>query len=635
MTLCAEVNATAVPLALPSGFCPQSCILTGKSSLDMGDLEKALVYLTAAYDEMPYLGDYILFWRAAAFNGKSETQKALNDLSTIKKIFPESPLIKKIRLMEIEIHQKNDSGNTEELLQRYISDYPSDQKVRFAYAVYLKGTNKKEKAKALFREIFVSVSPYAKSAGEELSDAEIRAADLLKKGRNLNNAWLFKESERQFRNALQKKDSKPLKREITEGLALSLFRQKRYREAAQLYAECEDMLGRAKSLYRSGDWERFEKEIFRMRTGNDPRAASLLVAYGSKKRRSGDVEKALAIYEETLSRFPSAKEDALWHKGWTYYRTGDHKKALDIFSSLHKIYGSPRYLYWKNRCIEILGSSEPRQEISYVLNDRNNNFYLFLSSLRAKVPVPPYDKMDSGRCSDYKLPKRIEVLETLGFNKEALSEINTVANRSNSEKDIACLSAHLVSRRDFKTSIALVSRLPFREELHDLYYPPAYLDVAEEAGRNNNLDPLLILSIMREESRFASDARSVAGALGLMQMMPQTASKISKRAKVSLHHSEDLYDAHTNILLGAYYLASLVKHFGSLPPAIASYNAGEEAVKEWIASGKYGSMDEFIEDIPFDETRNYVKKVITSYFEYMRQQGKKEIPSHFMKSGNI
>jgi soluble lytic murein transglycosylase len=119
-----------------------------------------------------------------------------------------------------------------------------------------------------------------------------------------------------------------------------------------------------------------------------------------------------------------------------------------------------------------------------------------------------------------------------------------------------------------------------------------------------------------------------------MQLMPQTASKISKRARVSLLHSEDLYDASTNIQIGSYYLSSLVKHFGSLPPAIASYNAGEEAVKGWIASGKYGSMDEFIEDIPFDETRNYVKKVITSYFEYMRQQGKIEIPAHFMKSGS-
>jgi soluble lytic murein transglycosylase len=119
-----------------------------------------------------------------------------------------------------------------------------------------------------------------------------------------------------------------------------------------------------------------------------------------------------------------------------------------------------------------------------------------------------------------------------------------------------------------------------------------------------------------------------------MQMMPQTASKISKRAKISLSHTDDLYDARTNILIGSYYLSSLVRHFGSLPPAIASYNAGEEAVKDWLSNGKYASMDEFIEDIPYDETRNYVKKVVTSYFEYMRQQGKTDMPAHFLKAGN-
>jgi soluble lytic murein transglycosylase len=600
----------------------------------MGDFDKALVYLTAAYDEMPYLGDYILYWRAGAFNGKSETAMALEDLGAIKKKYPDSPIIRKVRLMEIELLRKNDSRNVEDLLQKYMTDYPSDQKARFTYAIYLKNNNKKEKAKTLFREIFVSVSPYAKSAGEELADSEIRAADLLKKGLNLNTAWLFRESEKQFRNALLRKDSPPLKKEINAGLALSLFRQKKYKDAAALYAQYDDTLGSAKSLYRSGDWERFERVIEKMQNQNDHRAAALMVAYGSRKRRNGDIEKAISLYEDVISRFPSAREDALWHKGWTHFRAGDHKKALDIFTQLYRSYGGPRYLYWKNRCIEILGVDESKEELSYVVNDRNNNFYLFLSALRNRGPVPAFDKRDPDRCSDYSLPKRIEVLESLGFNKEALAEINAMANRNLREKDLACLSSHLMSRRDFKTSISLAARLPFREELHDLYYPPAYLDLVEEAAKTNNIDPLLILSIMREESRFAPDARSVAGALGLMQMMPQTASKISRRAKISLVHTDDLYDARTNILIGSYYLSGLVRHFGSLPPAIASYNAGEEAVKNWLSNGKYGSMDEFIEDIPYDETRNYVKKVVTSYFEYMRQEGKKDMPSHFLKTGN-
>ncbi len=616
-------------------FCPQSCILTGKASLDMGDFDKALVYLTAAYDEMPFLGDYILFWRAGAFAGNSETAKALDDLSSIRKKFPGSTLIRNVRMKEIEILQKDNAKNIEELFQKFLADYPTDQTARFTYAVYLKNTNRKERAQTLFRDIFSSVSPYAKSAGEELSESDIRAADLLKKGKSLNSAWLFKESEKIFRKALLKKDSGPLKKFINEGLALSLFRQKKYKEAAALYAECNDIAGRAKSLFRAGDWEGFDKDINKMVSQNDSRAASMMLAYGSRKRRSGNIEAAMDVFNEVLAKFPSAKEEALWQKGWTLYRSGDHQKALEIFDSLYKTYGQARYLYWKNRCLESSGVTDDLQQISHIPNNRNNNFYFLMSALRGKGVIPAFESSSGDRCSDYTLPRRIEVLDALGFKKEAAAEIAQTANKSAAEHDITCLSSYLYKKRDFKTSIILAVRVPFREDLHDLYYPLAHLDVVEEAARANELDPLLILSIIREESRFATDARSVAGALGLMQLMPQTAARISKRAKVNFGQSSELYDARTNVFIGSYYLSMLIKHFGSAPPAIASYNAGEEIVKEWLSSGKYQSMDEFVEDIPYDETRNYVKKVMTSYLEYIRQQGKRDMPALLIKSWNL
>jgi len=617
-----------------TGFCAPSCIVSGKTSLERGDYDKAIVLLAAASDEMPFLGDYILFWRAQAFEGRSETEKALEDLRTVISKFPDSPIIKSVRLQEIELAQKKGEKNLDDLFQKFITDYPSESRAKFAYAAYLKNDNKREKAKALFREIFVSVSPFSKAAAAELSSSDITAADLLKRGKNLNNAWLFTESEECFREALHLKDARSHKKELIEGLAYSLFRQKKYKEAAGLYADCDDRYWRAKSLFRAGDFNRFEAEINRLSRLNDPRAASLFLAYASKKRRSGDIEDALSIYNDVLSKFPTAKEDALWQKGWTYYRTGDYQKALDSFSSLHKTYGGARYLYWKNRCLEILGAPETLQAISLIPNDRNNNFYLFLSSLRSGVPMPAFAKSIADRCVNYTLPKRIQMLEDLGFKSEALTEIISTTNRNLPEQEIACLSFYLKKMSDFKTSISIANRITYREDLHELYYPPAYWEVVEEAARINDIDPLLILSIMREESRFAPEARSAAGALGLLQLMPQTASRMSTRARVSLKHSGDLYDIRTNVFIGTYYLKSLINHFNSVPLAIAAYNAGEEAVKDWLAAGLYKSADEFIEDIPYDETRNYVKKVMTSYFEYMRQNGRKEAPSLLMEAGN-
>jgi soluble lytic murein transglycosylase len=616
-------------------FCPQTCLLSGKTSLEMGDFDKALLYLSAAYNEMPYLGDYALYWRADAFAGKLETARALEDLSAIRTAFPDSPLIKKARMKELEILKKSNSGNFESSLRKYMDDYPSDNRAKFVYALYLKNSDRKERARALFREVYVSVSPYAKQAAAELSDSDIRAADLLKKGKNLSKAWHHKEAEKYFRKALLKRDSGALRTEINQGIAQALFRQKKYKEAATLYAECNDPVGRARSLYRAGDMEGFRKAMASMLRKNDSRVTALMIAYGSRKRRGGDNEGAISTFNEVIAKFPSAKEEALWQKAWTYYRTGNHGKALEMFDTLYKTYGETRYLYWKNRSLEKSGNQGLVRQIPHIPNKRNHNFYFLMSVLRGKGEIPGSDKGGSKRCGDYAPPSRIETLDTLGFAKEAAAEIAHLSKNTSDVPGMICLSSYLQTKGDYKTSIAVAERIPFRKDLYDLYYPLAYFDLVEQAAKANGLDPLLVLSIIREESRFAADARSIAGALGLMQLMPQTAAIISRKTRVSLGGSDELYNVRVNVTLGSYHLASLVKHFGSAPPAIASYNAGEDKVKEWLSSGKYASMDEFIEDIPYDETRNYVKKVMTSYLEYMRQQGRTEIPALLVRSWNL
>ena len=105
---------------------------------------------------------------------------------------------------------------------------------------------------------------------------------------------------------------------------------------------------------------------------------------------------------------------------------------------------------------------------------------------------------------------------------------------------------------------------------------------------------------------------------GLLQIMPQTAYRLDKSLKLGIRTESQIHDAKTNIQLGAYYLKSLYKEFKSLAHALAAYNAGEAIVKKWEERGGHKSADEFIEDIPYPETRNYVKKVVTSYYQYGR-----------------
>ena len=217
--------------------------------------------------------------------------------------------------------------------------------------------------------------------------------------------------------------------------------------------------------------------------------------------------------------------------------------------------------------------------------------------------------------------ERIDILSGIGLKGEAASELLMLSRKNPTPEDLVSISLYLKELGNYKTSIALISRVPYREELHELYYPLAFWPEVVAASKIVSLDPYLILSVMREESRYEPEAQSVAGACGLMQLMPQTAYKYNKTIKVNLKKTPGLYNARSNILLGSYYLRRLLDRFGSIPLALASYNGGEDMVREWLKKRKYATVDEFIEDIPYDETRNYVKKVMTTYFEYLRSNG--------------
>ena len=123
----------------------------------------------------------------------------------------------------------------------------------------------------------------------------------------------------------------------------------------------------------------------------------------------------------------------------------------------------------------------------------------------------------------------------------------------------------------------------------------------------------LQLAIMREESSFNPRVESVANALGLTQMLVKTAARFSDRS-VS---RETLLDPARNVELGSRYLGFLLERYNGMPPlAIASYNGGEGAVDRWLRERGDLELDEFIETIPFDETRNYTKRVLSSFLTY-------------------
>ncbi|TAL25559.1 MAG: tetratricopeptide repeat protein, partial [Nitrospirae bacterium] len=592
--------------------------------------------------------DYILFWLSKAYQELGNSDEANYKIKELLKGYPDSPLRKKARSKEIkniiasnEIPLGFESQRPDlKLFEAYIKDYPEDYETKFLFGQVLKSKEKKDKAKTIFKDIYVnSQGTVSKTAYNELTPSDITVSDLIEKASNLINIMEFKEAESILRAALLKlgsdsqRDDDRRKTEILKKLGHALFKQKKYKESADIYEKAGDNYWGALALYRAGEKTAFAQALKKTASAGDKKTGLLLLLAASDKRRNNEIDEALSIYKTIKANYPSEAEDSLWGAGWTYYRSGDYPKALDAFTELCKVYGSSKYLYWKTQTMEKSGrvGSDSQRDAAPIykqLAEKERDFYSVLARIKNnQVPGFGFQGLEVSANPQTPIPKpysseRIDILLELGMKKEAVSELTAIARKTVNTGELLSIAVRLQDAGEYRMAILLASKLPYKEAAHNILYPPAHWAAVTELSADCGVDPFIVLSIMREESRFDPEARSQAGALGLMQLMPQTAGVMNRDIK----SREQLCDIKTNISLGARYIGSLMKEFNSLPLALAAYNAGEDTVKKWQKAGSYKSVDEFIEDIPYDETKNYVKRVLTTYFEYLRHSDRKEMP---------
>lgn len=142
-------------------------------------------------------------------------------------------------------------------------------------------------------------------------------------------------------------------------------------------------------------------------------------------------------------------------------------------------------------------------------------------------------------------------------------------------------------------------------------YPLPHREAVIRHARANGLSPTLVAAVIHTESRWQPRSTSARGARGLMQVMPETGRWVAARAGMGPVEPDDLYDAELNIRIGTWYLAYLVRQFhGSLPAALAAYNGGDGAVREWLQAGRWSGGAHDVERIPFPETRQFVRRVL-------------------------
>ncbi|MZR30792.1 lytic transglycosylase domain-containing protein [Sneathiella litorea] len=329
---------------------------------------------------------------------------------------------------------------------------------------------------------------------------------------------------------------------------------------------------------------------------------------------------------------------AEWLSGWIMLRfLGDGKEALGHFTRLYENVSYPisraRGAYWIGRSHDALGDAMTAKNWYKVAAEFYTTYYgqMALHELgERKLPaIPKISRVKSpaskGASPDIQV-LIVRHLAEIGVTKWARPFLLEIAEKAQSESDYIAAAelANDIDRPDYAIAIAKrASQLG--TELVEINWP-----VPDLAIENPPIEPALMLAITRQESTFAIDAISWAGARGLMQLMPGTAKLVSRNLNVSYSKALLTADPAYNTLLGSTYLANQIERFnGSYVLAIAAYNAGPANVSRWIkewGDPRSGDIDmiDWIEFIPFAETRNYVQRVIENLQIYRERLARDE-----------
>lgn len=566
-----------------------------------------------AREALPVLGDYALLYQAKSHSELKAYARAEETLKELQRSYPDSPI--RQESMSLLIQTLKNSGDDSRLLgaiEKHLQSYPSDRDMRFLEASLLKKLGKGERATEIFKDIYIGAGHLAKDAGEQIDISGLKAQDLIARASNLIDQMDYDEAEATLRRAVKSVPSS-IKDAASEKLALCLFRQKKYTEAAPLYLGIGQNYHAARAYLRAGNIGEFERTLDKMTSAREPKAAELLISKSEEKRRGGHTDEAIELLDKVPAMSAALREDAAWRKGWVLYTSGRFKEAADVFSSLYDSYKSARYLYWKARAAERAGL--PADQIYAKIED--DGLYGLFTIIRKKGPstglpvtqVPPPERAPL---------ERIDALVEVGLTEEAARELLIKVGQARDNRELTGIAFRLKELGRYREAIAIASKLPEQSKPGEILYPLAYWQTIEREATRYGIDPFLVLSLIREESRFDPDAYSPAGAIGLMQLMPQTARHTASSIKLAgISDKYSILNAENNIRLGVHYLSILLKEFPSAAYALAAYNAGSDKVKLWMERAKnLKDTDEFIEDIPFLETRLYVKNILTSYYRY-------------------
>jgi soluble lytic murein transglycosylase len=383
-------------------------------------------------------------------------------------------------------------------------------------------------------------------------------------------------------------------------------------------------------------------------------ALNNLATYHIQQDRDDEAD---AILREMYARFPRGRhaERAAWKAGWTAYRKGRLAETVQYFESAATTFPRsdyrPAWLYWSARARDAMDDRAGAIAAYRVtVADYDNTYYgrlarTFLKKhgvqdIQSHLIFVQNAAQIGGDEDDYFPPteETIRTLLALGLYEPAVKELEFArlkwgdspalgatlawANKQMAAPEsgsrqfaLARGSINLMKRAYPQFMAAGGEQLP--RDILTTIFPLEYWDLIKKHAAQHKLDPHLIAALMAQESTFVRDIKSHAGAYGLMQLMPTTGRQYARKMKLR-YSLRLLTTAETNVRIGTAYFADKIREFGRVDLALASYNAGETPVRRWMREKPDLPQDEFIDDIPYPETQQYVKRLLGTAEDYRR-----------------
>jgi soluble lytic murein transglycosylase len=634
------------------------------------DYAKAIDPLSRARTHAGDLGDYVSYYLASAYLQAGRSADAVATLADFGTNYPDSLVIKDVHVVYAgALIAEGRANEAIALLEKDREPVRADVELGLGRAYAAAGQT--AKAVAALRNVYYTmpVSPEADTASIELkkivgvppvalADRRTRA-DLLAKGRRYSDAA------NEYRDLLD--EVSPADRPSVQlALATALQKSGRNKDAQQILGSIPDSTPdvAAQRLYLLGEvarntddqdgFLRLQAQL-RQNSPASPWLEQSLLAAGNMYLLKRDYDHAIDAYRELQQRFPNGSRAAYahWKVAWLSSRQGRSQDAKDGFEEQIALYPAsaevPAALYWRARYAEEDNEIAKARAYYQKLSDRFRNFYYAeLARRRLKVlkpadpvqfalldRVPPLNLgskvVSSDPPADDLHVQKAQLLENGALVDFAVREIQATANAQDGTWSLAEIARVYQDGGRYDRAIEVMKRgVPnyFAVDVPELprvyweaLFPKPYWDDLKRFSTQNELDPYLVASLIRQESEFNPNAISHANAVGLMQLLPVTGKKVAKDVKLHHFNTSQLYTPAVNLQLGTRYFKSMVDKFGSFEYALAAYNAGSDRVEDWLSQGKYRDPQEFVESIPFTETREYVQAILRNANVYKQLYG--------------